>query len=139
VRQLLASTDLTGYLDWPGLAQVVRLQHTWEERGQPEEAVHYAVTSLAPPAGPPKRLLALKRGHWRIENRLHRVKDVTLGEDASLLHTGQGPSVVALLRDAAVSLLHRARVRQVTACLRHNAQHPESAVALLFAPAPPRA
>ena len=27
------------------------------------------------------RLLALSRGHWSIENRLHWVRDVTLRED----------------------------------------------------------
>ena len=38
VRHLVASTDLTGYLDWPGLAQVVRVERTWRERGQPRPA-----------------------------------------------------------------------------------------------------
>jgi hypothetical protein len=32
---------------------------------------------------------------------------VTFGEDASLIHAGQGPTVMALLREAAASLLHR--------------------------------
>jgi predicted transposase YbfD/YdcC len=139
VRQLVASTDLTGYLDWPGLAQVFRLQRTWREHGQAKEAVRYGITSLTPPVGPPERLLALKRGHWIIENGLHRSKDVALGEDASLIHQGQGPTVMALLRDAALSLLHRAGIRHVTARLRHHSQHPEAAVALLVAPAPPHA
>ena len=111
MRHLVASTDLTGYLDWPGVAQVVRVERTWRERGQPKRQVRYGITSLPPAVGPAARLLALKRGHWRIENRLHRPKDVTLGEDASLVHLGQGPTVLAMLRDAAVSLLHRAGVR----------------------------
>jgi predicted transposase YbfD/YdcC len=136
VRQLVASTDLNGYVDWPGLAQVFRLRRTWQEHGQPKEALHYGITSLAPEAGPPERLLALKRGHWIIENGLHRVKDVSLGEDRSLIHQGQGPTVMALLRDAAVSLLQRAGVRQITARLRYHSQHPTAAVALLMAPPP---
>ncbi len=28
-RHLIASTNLTGYLDWPGVAQVFRLERTW--------------------------------------------------------------------------------------------------------------
>jgi hypothetical protein len=62
------------------------------------------------------------------------VKDVNLGEDASLIHRGQGPTVMALLRDAALSLLHRAGIRQISARLRYHSQHPAAAVALLLAP-----
>ena len=67
VRHLIASTDLTAYLDWPGLEQVFRLQRTWREHGVTKQALHYGITSLAPAVGPPTRLLTLKRGHWRIE------------------------------------------------------------------------
>jgi predicted transposase YbfD/YdcC len=136
VRHLVASTDLNDYTAWPGLAQVLRLTHTWREHGETKRALHYGVTSLSPQAGPPERLLALKRGHWIIENGLHRVKDVTLGEDQSTIHQGQGPTVMALLRDAAISLLRRAGVRQITARLRYHSQHPTAAVALLLAPPP---
>jgi hypothetical protein len=67
VRHLTASTDLTAYLDWPGLAQVFRLERTWCEHGTIKHALHYGITSLRPAVGPPERLLALKRGHWAIE------------------------------------------------------------------------
>jgi predicted transposase YbfD/YdcC len=141
VRQLVASTDLTDYLDWPGLGQVFRLSRTWREHGVAKDALHYGITSLEPAQGPPARLLALKRDHWRIENDLHRTKDVTLGEDQSTLHTGQGPTVMAFLRDAAVSLLRRAGVQQITAQLREHAQDPTPALALVLAspPAPTHA
>lgn len=131
VRELIASTDLTTYLGWPGLAQVFRIERTWQEHGQAKRAIHYGITSLDPEAGPPGRLLTLKRGHWQIEHRLHWRKDVTFGEDASLIHAGQGPTVLALLRDAAISLLHRHGVRQVAARLRAHSQHPEHAIALV--------
>ena len=135
-RELIASRDLHGYLDWPGVQQVFRLERTWREHGTPKRALHYGITSLAPAAADPVRLLALRRGHWAIENRLHRRKDVNFGEDASLIHAGQGPTVMALLRDAAVSLLHRAGVRHVAARLRTHSQHPERAVALVVGPLP---
>ncbi len=71
-----------------------------------------------------------------IENRLHRLKDVALGEDASPIHCGQGPTAMALLRGAALSLLHPAGVRQISAHLRYHSQHPAAAVTvLLSAPA----
>lgn len=136
VRSLVASTDLTTYLDWPGLAQVFRLERTWRARGATKRVIHYGITSLSPQAGPPARLLALKRGHWQIENQLHYVKDVVLGEDASLIHCGQGPTVLALLREAALNLLRRHGVRQISARLRYHSQHPTAAVALLLNPPP---
>jgi predicted transposase YbfD/YdcC len=135
-RELIASTDLEGYLDWPGAQQVFRLERTWRERGQAKRTLHYGITSLSPETADATRLLALRRGHWSIENRLHRHKDVNFGEDASLIHVGQGPTVMALLRDAALSLLHQAGVRRIASCLRRHSQQPERAVALVVGPLP---
>ncbi len=139
VRELTASTDLTGYLDWPGVAQVVRIERTWRDRGQPKRAVHYAITSLPPDRGTPERLLGLKRGHWLIENRLHWRKDMTFGEDASLIHAGQGPAVMSHLRNAASNLLHHHGVQQVAARLRAHSQHPEEAITMVIGPLIPHA
>lgn len=132
VRCLVASTDLVGYTDWPGLAQVFRLERAWQERGTGQQVLHYGVTSLPPAVAGPARLLALKRGHWQIENGLHYVKDVTLGEDRSLIHVGQGPAVMAVLRDLAISLLHQAGIRTIAQRLRYHSAYPEAAVALLL-------
>lgn len=78
------------------------------------------------------RLLAITRGHWLIENRLHWRKDVTFGEDASLIHAGQGPLVMAALRDAVVSLLHQQGITKVASFLRTCSQYPEQAIALVL-------
>lgn len=130
-RCLIASTDLADYLDWPRAAQVFRLERTWHEHGTRHHAVHYGITSLTPAQADPARLLALRRGHWTIENAVHRQKDVAFGEDASLIHCGAGPTVMALLRDAALNLLNQAGIRQIAARLRLHAQHPAQAVALV--------
>lgn len=131
-RHLIASTDLVEYLDWPGQAQVFRVERTWIEKGERKHQVRYGITSLPPAIGTPRRLLALKRGHWLLENQGHRSKDVTLGEDASLIHVGQGPTVFALLRDAALSVLRAAGCHEITSRLRYHAQHPRAAVSLLL-------
>jgi Ni/Co efflux regulator RcnB len=62
----------------------------------------YAVTSLTLGAASPAQLAGWLRGHWRIENRLHWVRDVTWGEDASTARTGSLPRVMASLRNLAV-------------------------------------
>ena len=59
-------------------------------RGKISREVAYAITSLGPSVGP-AALLWLWRGHWRIENQLHYVRDVTFGEDASQVRTGAAP------------------------------------------------
>lgn len=139
VRHLIASPDLTGDLDWPGLAQVIRVERTWRQRGRAKGQRRSAIPSRPPALGTPARLVALTRRHWQIENGLHRSKDVTLGEDASLVHGGQGPTVLAMLRDAAVSLLHRAGIRAIAAKRRDFGQQPEGAVALVCSPPPTHA
>jgi predicted transposase YbfD/YdcC len=130
-RQLVASTDLTAYVDWPGLAQVVRIERTWTARGVTKQQRHYGITSLPPPIGTAERRLALKRGHWQIENGLHYVLDETLGEDRSTVHLDAGPSVLACLRGAVVSLLHRAGIAQIAKQLRYHSRHPEAVLPLL--------
>jgi predicted transposase YbfD/YdcC len=136
VRHLIATADPLALPDWPQVAQVFRLERTWREKGERRQQVRYGITSLPPALGTPQRLLQLKRWHWLIENRGHRTKDVSFGEDASLIHAGQAPNVFSVLRDAALSLLHRAGHHAIARRLRHHAQHPEDAVALLLHPPP---
>ena len=132
-RHLVASTDLVGYSDWPGLAQVWRWVRTWREQAADKPEVRYGITSLPPTVADAARLLTLKRRHWEIENGLHYVKDVTLGEDRSLIHLGAGPSVMAMLRDTVVSLLHHVGCRTIASRLRYHSSHPGAAVALVRA------
>ena len=132
-RHLVASTDLVGYSDWPGLQQAWRWQRTWREQDPKKPELRYGITSLPPEVASAERLLALKRGHWICENGLHYVKDVTLSEDASLIHCGQGPSVMAILRDTVVSLLRQAGCRSIASRLRFHSTHPEAALALVLA------
>ena len=57
--------------------------------------ITYLVTSLDAAEAGPKRLLALKRGHWAIENRLHWVRDVSMNEDRCRVRAG-GRALAAL-------------------------------------------
>ena len=51
------------------------------------------------------RLLKVVRQHWHIENRLHWVLDVTLGEDRARNRKDHGPENIAILRKIALNLL----------------------------------
>lgn len=131
IRYLCATEALAGVLDWPHLAQVFMVIRSWQCGTDVGQEIHWGITSLPAAVAGVERLLELRRGHWGIENRLHYVKDVTLGEDASLLHEGQGPAVMSLLRDTVVSALHQAGHQQIAARLRYHARHPAAALALL--------
>lgn len=119
VRRLWASTALNGYLKWPGVNQVLKVEREIEQKRHKELQVRYAITSLGPHYGA-KRLLSLIRGHWAIENRLFWVRDVTLGEDASQIRKGSAPQVMAALRNTVIALLRQSGVVNIAAAIREN-------------------
>ena len=55
----------------------------------------YAITDLDQTQIRPDEIADTLRGHWFVENRLHWVRDVTLGEDLSQIRTCHGPAVMA--------------------------------------------
>ena len=65
--------------------------------GRRSRQVRYLITSQRPAVGPVAPLGQV-RGHWGIENRLHWVRDATLGEDACRVRSGAAPQVMAALR-----------------------------------------
>lgn len=91
----------------------------------------YAITSAGPEWLGAAELLDCGRGHWGIENRLHWVRDMTLGEDASRIRTDAAPQVMAALRNAAVSLLRVLGVANVAETLRANAYRVRNVLAEL--------
>ncbi len=130
-RWLRASTELAGYLDWPGLAQVLCLERevTHKRSGVVRRERVYAVTSLPPHRASPGQLLTAWREHWHIENKLHYVRDVTFDEDRSQVRTGQIPQVMATLRNTAIGLLRIAKQPNIAAGCRRYAAQPALALA----------
>lgn len=136
-RRLAASTALAGYRDWPGLAQALRLERRVVATATGavlHEEVVYAVTSLAPAHAAPPRLLALWRGHWTIENRLHYVRDVTFDEDRAQVRAGTAPQCMAAFRNLAIGLLRLLGEPNIAAATRRCAAQPARALAALGLP-----
>jgi predicted transposase YbfD/YdcC len=129
-RRLWASSALVGYSDWPGLRHVCKIERQVLAEGALSRETAYAVTSLGPET-PPAVLLRLWRGHWAIENRLHYVRDVTFGEDASHVRSGTAPEVLAAHRNVVIGLLRRAGHANIAAGLRQMAWQPGAALQLL--------
>jgi len=84
----------------------------------------YAITSLTAAQASPAELAAIVRGHWLIEDRLHWIRDVVYDEDRSQVRTGNGPRVMASLRNLAISILRLTGETNIAAALRHQARRP---------------
>lgn len=120
---------MNDYLDWPGLKQVCKVERETEKKGPKDSQVRYAITSLGAETGPLK-LLSLVRGHCAIENKLFRVRDVTLGEDASQIRKGSAPEVMAALRNVVISLFRRSGATNIAAAIRENGWQPHGSTLL---------
>ena len=115
--------------DVPGLfpaarraIKVVRRRTTADGRRSVETV--YALTSLDHRAAELGLLAAWLRGHWGIENRVHHVRDVTQREDASRIRTGNGPQVMAALRNTATNIARLTGHDNIAAAQRAAAWHP---------------
>jgi predicted transposase YbfD/YdcC len=121
-RTLESSHTLSDYVDWPSVGQVMRRRY---ERirlktGEVSTATTYGITSLPHTEVRTAGLERLWRGHWTIENRVHYVRDVTMGEDANQTHTGNAPHVLAALRNAVLNLFRHQGWNNIADAFRHH-------------------
>lgn len=96
---------------FPGVAALARITSRRRRRDKPADkpTVRYYLLSKYIPA---KRLLAIVRSHWGIENRLHWVLDVVFDEDANRSRKDNAPENLAVLRRLAHNIIqsHPARI-----------------------------
>jgi predicted transposase YbfD/YdcC len=136
LRTLERSAALNGYLAWPDVGQVLRrtCQRVDLATGEIQEEVSYGVSSLPPAAASAAAVEALWRGHWTIENRVHHVRDRTLGEDAGQVRRGRAPQALAALRNGLLGLLRALGWANIADALRHYGAFAHRALALLSTP-----
>lgn len=103
-------------------------------RGVKSVEVVHGITSLSPKQADAARLLALIRDHWQIENALHYVRDVTLGEDRCRVRLGAAPQVLAALRNVVVHLWSGVKSTSRPAVIEHLQLHPDEARQLIGIP-----
>jgi predicted transposase YbfD/YdcC len=123
---------LNDYLDWPDVGQVFEVERVREYAGKSEVEVAYGITSLTREQAQADDLLKYARGHWGIENRLHYVRDETLGEDRCRVRKGASPQMLAAIRNIAVFLLEQVQAASKAAATRRLAAHPTEALPLLL-------
>jgi predicted transposase YbfD/YdcC len=135
IKVLQAPTDLTGWANFPGAAQVAQIRRTRTSKtktGARKKTVEvvYVITSADHTTAPPRTLAAWVQHHWRIES-LHWIRDVVYDEDRCQIRTGTGAETMATLRNTAISLLRLAGWTTIAAALRHHQRHPDKIITLL--------
>lgn len=107
------------------MAQALRRTTTTDilTTGKRREEVVYAVTSMPCHQASAAELEAIWRGHWRIENRVHYVRDVAWGEDACQVAKGNAPHALAALRNGFLNQLRATGWSTIARALRHFAAH----------------
>ncbi len=71
------------------------------------------------------------RGHWKIENCIHWVRDVTFDEDRSQLRTGTAPRILATLRNLAIGALRLRGFANIAKGLRWAGRNIADSLAVL--------
>jgi predicted transposase YbfD/YdcC len=90
----------------PDLAMLGKIETSFEKDGKITSFHRYYMSSVAMDA---TAFAAAARAHWRIENSLHWVLDVTFDEDRARNRKDHGPENLAALRKLALNVLRKAR------------------------------
>lgn len=133
-RTLEATPIVTAGPKWKGLNQGLRITRERTVKGVRSVEVVYGITSLSVGRANAATLLAILRNHWRIENGLHYVRDVTLGEDACRVRSGTAPQVLAALRNTVIHLLTEVDAKSRPEAIEILQLQPEQARKLIGIP-----
>lgn len=133
-RTLETTRILTAGQKWKGLRQGLRVTRERTVRGVRSVEVVYGITSLSMAQANAATLLSILRDHWWIENGLHYVRDVTLGEDACRVRKGASPQALAATRNAVVHLLAGVDAGSRPEAIELLQLHPEEARRLIGIP-----
>ena len=126
-------------IDFPGAAQVLRVvRYRGGLDGQrTTKEVVFVITSLTTDQADVHALATFIRQHWHVENGVHYVRDVTLGEDRSHARTRNLPAVLACIRNTVIAALRLAGATTIPRARRWASQTPERIIGLFTAPPNP--
>jgi predicted transposase YbfD/YdcC len=133
-RTITVSRMLKGYSNWPFLRQVFKLEREvlHLKSGKRTFEVADGITSLPAEQAAPKRLLALNRGHWGIENGLHYPRDVSFNEDRCRLRFGHAAHAVAIINNLVLGLIHQQDFDYIPQARRFYNARPNEALNLVL-------
>lgn len=133
-RAIWTTTALNDYLshelDFPGVGQafVIERRRTHKKTGKTSIELAYGITSHTPASADARRLLALNRSHWVIENSCHWVLDNHWNEDRCTIRSGHGPDNVTCLRRFAIGVIRSHSNDGIASALRRLSRRPRLAL-----------
>lgn len=95
-------------MGFPGARLAARLETRVKRKGKWSRAVIYLLSSLSLAELQAQGMLALKRGYWVVESRLHHGLDITLREDQSRVRHPRAARVLGTIRRVVMSLANAA-------------------------------
>lgn len=90
--------------NWPGLKAVVMIESKRETGSKIDTETRFYITSATDPA---KKLAAVVRLHWAIENSLHWVMDMVFRDDECRINAGHAPANFTTVKHIAHNLIRR--------------------------------
>ncbi|MBE7528566.1 MAG: ISAs1 family transposase [Ardenticatenaceae bacterium] len=108
-RTLTLMSDEYQFINWPGLAQVFKLERevTTLATGVSRQETVYGLTSCTPAKADAHQILEWTRLYWNIENGLHYRRDVTLHEDDMRTRLTNLAQIIALINNFVVGLAQK--------------------------------
>lgn len=104
---------------WDGVEQLIEItRKRWiKVKNKETTEVTFAIASLSADQASPQQLMKLLRDHWKIENNLHRTRDMAFEEDRSTIRKGNAPEMMAALRNTAIQIAQK--IKQPMAMVHH--------------------
>ncbi len=105
-RTLTLMVDEQGFLDWPGVHQVFRLERYRQQTRTEKESMEivYGITSCDPEKATAEQMLQWTREYWGIENGLHYRRDVTIHEDVTRIYQPPLAKTIVAINSFVVAL-----------------------------------
>jgi predicted transposase YbfD/YdcC len=100
---VVAPPGVSAFDGWCGVRSLVAVTREYVDvQGEVQSGTRYYISSLPPQA---TKLARVVRGHWKVENELHWVLDVTFREDRNRSRAGHAQANLGVLRRVSLSLL----------------------------------
>jgi len=103
-REVSVYYPLSGIPDgWTELNRIIYVERRFETPEKLHQSRSYYISSVK--SDDAEYFAAGIRGHWHIENRLHYVKDVIMGEDTSGIKNVNAAASLSVFRNMAVNIV----------------------------------
>ena len=120
-RSLTLMTNEVGFIEWPALDQVFKLNRkvTCCRTGEVTEETVFGITSCSQKQATAEQMLDWTRNLWGIENGLHFRRDTTMREDATRMSDDNQAQVMATMNNFIIGLVNKLGFKNLANARRH--------------------